>query len=443
MRQGWLIVGLVVLSLSGLGLGGCSRVPEGETGTPGTGAASGPGKEIVLFTWTARDEEQVNLELIEKFEAQHPGLKVRLQNETGGSQAAMSKLQTMLAANEAPDVMSLHGAFFIPLAAKGVLMDLDRLDHADLGFDTSDWSAPLLEVCRYEGTLYSLPRYTSVYTLFYNKTLFDAARLPYPASGQSWTWDDYLQTAQALTRDTDGDGRTDQWGCIIDFWGARMYPWLWQAGGALLNPEHDRCVLDSPEARAAVSFLYDLKYKHQVAASSESTEQNAALTAFTQGKIGMYMTGPWDIQLLRQAQGLQWEVAPLPARQQQATLLGTENYAIWQGTRYPDEAWTFFKYLMSSEVQQLMAERLEKMPSRQSVLNGPYREAETDHNRAVFVEALTYARQAENIPEWSQVKDLIQDQFDLIWIGKKSVTKGLQDATSQVNRTLTELRSKK
>jgi multiple sugar transport system substrate-binding protein len=441
MKRWWLVIGGAMMV--GIWLGGCTRVEQDSSPATGAAATAGPTKEIVLFTWTARDEEQVNLEIIQKFEDRHPGLRVRLQNETGGSQAAMAKLQTMLAANEAPDVMSLHGAFFIPLAAKGVLMDLDRLDMADLEFDTKDWSDALLNVCRHEGKLYSLPRYTSVYTLFYNKTLFDAAKQPYPGAGSTWTWDDYLKTARALTRDTDGDGQPDQWGCIIDFWGSRMYPWLWQAGGALMNPERDRCVLDSPEANEAVNFLYDLKYKHKVAASSESAEQNAALTAFTQGKIGMYMTGPWDIQLLRQAQGLQWAVAPLPSRKQQATLLGTENYALWQGTRHPEEAWTFFKYLMSPEIQQLMAEKLEKMPSRQSVLSGPYSQAQTDHNRQVFVEALTYARQAENIPEWSQVKDLIQDQLDLIWIGKKSVSAGLKDAATSVNKTLKELRSKR
>ena len=106
------------------------------------------------------------------------------------------------------------------------------------------------------------------------------------------------------------------------------------------------------------------------------------------------------------------------------------------------QAWELFKFLLSAEAQTLMADKLEKMPSRQSVLTGPYSQAKTDYNRKVFVDALGYARQAENIPEWSQVKDLIQDQLDLIWVGKKPVTEGLKAAAANVNKTLKQLRGK-
>jgi len=344
----------------------------------------------------------------------------------------------MISGQAGPDVMAIHGAFFIPMASKGALLDITERAAAD----TADFSNAILDICRWDGKLYSLPRYTSVYSLFYNKTLFDEAKVPYPGSGQSWTWDDYLKTAQALTKDTNGDGKPDQWGCIIDFWGARMYPWLWQNGASLMNEDRSKCVLDSSAAAEAVQFLYDLRSKHKVAAASDNAQQNASLNAFVQGHIGMYMTGPWDIQLLRQTKTLQWDVAPLPQKKQKATLLGTENYAIWSGTKHPDEAWQLFSFLLSAEAQTLMADKLEKMPSRTSVLKGAYSQAQTDYNRKAFVDALEYAKQPENIPEWSQVKDLIQNQLDLIWVGKTSVQAGLKKAADDVNATLKKLRGK-
>lgn len=431
------IVLLVVLS-------GCTRVQPPVTETPAgqPSAQAGPGTELVLYTYTPREEETLNLQLIEQFQTKNPGIRVRLQNESGSSQAAMSKLQTMLAAQEGPDVMAIHGAFFIPLASKGALADLGPLVKDDAELALNDFSDTILEICRHKGKLYSLPRYTSVYSLFYNKTLFDETKTPYPGQQGEWTWDNYLKTAKALTKDSDGDGKVDQWGCIIDFWGARIYPWLWQNGGALMNQERSRCVLDSPEAIEALQWVYDLRYKHKVAAASDNSEQNSALTAFTQGHVGMYMTGPWDIQLLRQAQGLQWDVAPLPKRKSAATILGTENYAIWSGSKHQQAAYKLFRFLLSAQSQIMMAEQAEKMPSRISVLQGPYSEAKTDHNRKVFVDALQYARQPENIPEWSQVKDLIQAQLDLIWVGKKTVAAGLKDAAGNVNKTLKELRGK-
>jgi ABC-type glycerol-3-phosphate transport system substrate-binding protein len=436
MSRFWLL--LVVLLGVAL-LCGCTRVEQAPpTPAQGPAAAGGPVTEVVLFTYTPPDEEAANLELIKRFEQSHPNLKVRLQNESGGSQNAMTKLQMMISGQTGPDVMAIHGAFFIPFAAKGALLDLQPKAAAEV----SDFSDGILSICKYEGKLYSLPRYTSVYATFYNKTLFDEANVAYPGSGASWTWADYLKTTQALTKDTNGDGKPDQWGCVIDFWGARMYPWLWQNGASLMNEDRSQCVLDSPAAIEALQFVYDLRTKHKVAAASDNAEQNAALNAFTQGKIGMYMTGPWDIQLLRETKGLQWDVAPLPQQKEAATLLGTENYAVWSGTKHPDEAWELFKYLLSPEAQVFMAEKLEKMPSRTSVLNGAYAQAQTDHNRKVFADALAYARAPENIPEWSQVKDLIQNELDLIWVGKKSVQAGLKKAAAEVNATLKKLRGK-
>lgn len=440
MRRYWVVLAFVILAV--MVIAGCSRVetPPATTG-PTASAAGGATTELVLFTYTPRDEEALNRELIQKFEAAHPNIKVRLQNESGGSQAAMSKLQTMIAAKAGPDVMAIHGAFFVPLAAKGALLDLKPLA-AMPDANLSDFSDKILSICKYEGTLYSLPRYTSVYTLFYNKTLFDEAKVPYPGQGGAWTWDEYLKRAKALTKDTNGDGKPEQWGCVIDFWGSRIYPWLWQNGGALMSADLSKCVLNSPQSTEALQFVYDLRYKHKVAAASDNSQQNSALTAFAQGKIGMYMTGPWDVQLLRQAKGLQWDVAPLPKKVTQATLLGTENYAIWSGTSKQAAALELFKFLLAADTQTFMAEKLDKMPSRLSVLKGAYSQEKSDYNRKVFVEALDYARQAENIPEWSQVKDLIQDQLDLIWVGKKPVAAGLKDATDKVNATLKELRAK-
>lgn len=436
MSRFWLLLLLPLLLLT---LYGCTRV-EPPTATSGAGptAGAGGGTKLVLFTYTPPDEEAVNLELIKRFEQAHPNVKVELQNAPGGSQQAMTKLQTMISGQAGPDVMAIHGAFFIPMASKGALLDITEKAAAD----TSDFSKAILDICRWQGKLYSLPRYTSVYSLFYNKTLFDEAKQPYPGSGQTWTWDDYRKTAKALTKGTNGDGKPDQWGCVIDFWGARMYPWLWQNGASLMNADRSQCVLDSPAAAEAAQFLYDLRYKDKVAAASDNAEQNASLNAFVQGHIGMYMTGPWDIQLLRQTKNLQWDVAPLPRKQQPATLLGTENYAIWSGTKHPDEAWQLFQFLLSAESQTVMADRLEKMPSRTSVLTGAYSQTETDYNRKVFVDALETARQPENIPEWSQVKDLIQNQLDLIWVGKTSVQAGLKKAADDVNATLKKLRGK-
>jgi multiple sugar transport system substrate-binding protein len=402
-------------------LAGCGR-PSGKGGAP---------IEITLFTWTRDAELAVNNRLCAEFEAEHPGVRVEIINEPGDR--AMDKLQAMIAAGNPPDVMSIHGAFFMPLAAKGALLDLEPLIRDDPSFHLEDFYPRLVELCRYKGVLYSLPRYTSVYVLFYNKDLFDAAGLRYPDN--SWTWDDYLAAARKLTVDSPVPERR-RFGCVIDFWGARIYPWIWANGGEVLDKSGKRCLLDQPEAQEALQFLVDLRHKWKVCPPTTMAERRQNIAMFTNGQVAMFQTGAWDIQTMREAKALRWDIALLPKKKQHATLLGMENYAIAAGTKHPKEAWELFKFLLGAHAQETMAAELEKQPSRMSVANGPYLSQKVDYNRRVFLDALEYAHEAPNVPEWDRVAHFIQEQLDLMWIGQVSVEEGTRKAARLVTESL-------
>ena len=402
----------------------------------GCGGGRQPGQagkvKVTLFTWTRNTELAANQKLCQEFMSQNPGIKVEIINEPGDR--AMDKLQTMIAAGNPPDVMSIHGAFFMPLAAKDALLDLEPIV-SDPAFDLKDFYPGLVEQCRYQGTLFSLPRYTSVYVLFYNKDLFDAAGLKYP--DDTWTWDDYLAAANKLTTDSP-DPNKRRMGCVIDFWGARIYPWVWAAGGEILDQSGTRCLLDQPETQEALQFLVDLRHRWKVCPPTTQADKRQNIAMFTNGKVAMFQTGAWDIQAMQEAKTLRWNIAPLPKKKQHATLLGMENYAIAAASKHPKEAGELFKFLLGPKAQEVMGTELEKQPSRQSVANGPYLGQKVSYDRKVFVDALGYARVAPNIPDWDRVSHFIQEQLDLMWIGKVSVPEGTKKAAEQVTEALQE-----
>ena len=402
------------------------------------GCASGPTPERVplsLFTWVQPEELAVNQELVAEFERQHPDIEVTIINEPG--QRAMDKLQTSIAAGKAPDVMSIHGAYFTPLAAKGALLDLEPLIEGDAEFDLGDFYPQLLPLCAYDGHLYSLPRYASVYVLFYNKDLFDEVGVGYP--DDSWTWDDYLAAAKKLTRKSP-DPTQQRYGCVIDFWGARIYPWIWQNGGRILDESRTQCLLDRPEAIEALQFLVDLVRKHKVAPLMSQEDSRETRERFKAGRVAMFMSGAWDVQVLRRSSALRWEVAPLPRNKQRATLAGLENYAISATTAHPGEAWALFKHLLGSRSQMTMASAVEKQPSRKSVAEGPYLQAQVGYDRRVFVGALDYGKLPPNVAEWDRISHLVQDRLDEIWIGQTPVAEGMRRAAAGVTRELAAAR---
>jgi len=390
------------------------------------------GVRLTLFTWVQPEELAVNQRLIADFEKQRPTIHVEIINDP--SQRAMDKLQTSIAAGKAPDVMSIHGAYFLPFAAKGALLDLQPLIDKDAQFDLGDFYPQLLPLCRYEGRLRSLPRYSSVYVLFYNQDLFDEAGVAYP--NDSWTWADYLAAAQKLTRHS-ADPARQRYGCVIDFWGARIYPWIWQNGGQILDQSRTKCLLDQPPAVEALQFLVDLAAKHKVAPCISQEDSRETREWFKAGRVAMFMSGAWDVQVLRRSPALRWDIAALPKQKEHATLAGTENYAIAATTKHPKQAWELFKFLLSPHSQEVMAAQVDKQPSRRSVAQGAYLHAKVGYDRRVLVDALGYGKLAPNVPEWDRISHLIQDRLDEIWIGELPVQEGMRRAAAAVTRELT------
>ena len=87
----------------------------------------------------------------------------------------------------------------------------------------------LVDYYSVEGVIYGFPLQLKVGCLAYNKDIFDKEGLPYPPP--DWTWDEYYETAKKLTKDTDGDGRVDQWGSNL----GDLPIWILSNGGGVVD----------------------------------------------------------------------------------------------------------------------------------------------------------------------------------------------------------------
>lgn len=148
---------------------------------------------------------------IAAFEAEHPGIKVEY--ETAAWDAYFTKLQTVVAAKQAPDAFELNYENFVTYADKGALADLTPLIAADTGFSTDVYNPTALAAFAQDGKQLGLVESFSNVVLFYNKDLFDKAGVAYPTA--DWTWTEELAAAQKLTDTANG-----VWGNFapIQFW---------------------------------------------------------------------------------------------------------------------------------------------------------------------------------------------------------------------------------
>jgi len=188
--------------------------------------------------------------LLAPYLARHPGLEL-VGRPIAGRDEYRRALLTALAGDDPPDVFLLDDEDVPRVVDRGVALDLAPY-LARGGVDPARYDQTLLAVFRRGAGLYGLPRGYTPVVVAYNKDLLDRAAIPYPTD--DWTWDDFLQIAKQLTRDTDGDGSIDQWGTAFDGRLALWLPWIWAGGGDVLCADGRRAsgCLDS---RATIEAL--------------------------------------------------------------------------------------------------------------------------------------------------------------------------------------------
>lgn len=205
----------------------------------------------------------------------------------------MTQVKTQLAGGTAADMYWI-GNEDLALASEGVftpLTDCLKDQPANTAGDVNDYYPSILATATQDGVVYGLPWIAQPVVVYYNKTLFDAAKLDYPKAG--WTWDDFLADAKALTKDIDGDGKTDQWGFTANGWPPPQM-FIWQAGGQLISDDLKTAPIDSPEAIEGINFYLKLAYNPEVSPSSDVIKEQGFDAMYRAGKVAMFMGGAAD-----------------------------------------------------------------------------------------------------------------------------------------------------
>ena len=89
-----------------------------------------------------------------------------------------------------------------------------------IDFDDPKWPVKLKEVAGYDGKVYGFATDISGGAgIFYNRAILKKEGITDPhelLDKGEWTWDAFLDIAKKVTKDTDGDGKLDQYGVAID-----------------------------------------------------------------------------------------------------------------------------------------------------------------------------------------------------------------------------------
>lgn len=284
---------------------------------------------------------------IRRFEAGHPG--VRVEYVSGILKEDYPEwLSEQIVLGTEPDVFVVPEGEFDTIASLQVLKNLDRLMEADEDFHRDAYYEGAWQGGNIRGVQYALP-YESVPTLmFVNKTLLDREGIPMPEAG--WDWEDFLAICRKVTRDTDGDGSIDQFGC---------YDFGWREaacanGAALFSEDGTSSCFGDSRVEAAVRFVKELNGLNQgyVVTAKEFDMGKVAFRPFAFSEYRTYKPYPWRI---KKYSDFQWNCVRLPAGPDGTgqSELNTLLMGISSRTKKEALAWEFLKLLCYEEETQL------------------------------------------------------------------------------------------
>lgn len=354
-----------------------------------------PEAPVVIELWAAGREGEVVSELVQGFEARHPGVRVKVQTLPWSS--AHEKLLTAVVGDSTPDVAQLGNTWIPEFATIEALAPLEHLSAASRVVDPVDYFPGVWATNRFEGHLYGVPWYVDTRLLFYRRDLLAQAGFDAPPS----TWGDWRRMLEALqARAQPGQAALmlplNEPEPLIAL-GLQQSEPLLRDGGRYGN-------FSSAGFGRALGFYVEL-FRQGLAPTAGSAQIANLWDEFGRGNFTFFVSGPWQIGELRRrlpALDGRWSTAPLPgARGPGASLAGGSSLVVFEASEQKALAWQLIEYFAEPAVQRRFYALTGDLPPRRASWQGE--PLASDDEAAAFRRQLEQVLPVPPVPEWERI----------------------------------------
>jgi multiple sugar transport system substrate-binding protein len=395
-------------------------------------AASISPAEITFMMWGAPEEQTVWQAVVDDFQAANPNLKVKV--EVSDWDSYWTKLNTLFAGGTPPDVFAMDAPLYLDWQSRGALLNLQSYIDANAGFLDGFYPQTLTAYKLNDG-YYGLPRDFQTVVLFYNKDMFDAAGVAYPTG--DWTYDDLMSAAKKLTKDTNADGKTDQYGLWTDTWDMELF-WseaIWANGGEIISTDHTKTLIAEGGAGDAWKYI-DSLYKAGVM-PTPTTAGEYGTDLFQSGNAAMTTIGHWAVPGYVAAK-INFGVAPMPKGPKgSATSVNSAGFVVAKDSKNPDAAFEFIKFALSEAGQKRLAELGFAIPVLKSVAESDaYLKQAGDLDQKVFLDSLAFAHMKPVFKGYEEWAGVVGDGLIPVWDGEAALDATLGGVVTAADEVL-------
>lgn len=376
---------------------------------------------------------------IKAFNSEYPDIKVEMIHSPSYNDY-QTKLLTMIAAGTPPDVMMMDQTYFLFHQKRGTLLDLTPYMDRDKSLDLNEVFPEAMNTFRVNKRYYGFPKDFTTRVMYVNKSLFRKAGLSLPSVDweKTWTWGEFLRAAQALTKDTNGDKKPDQWGFLAANHSTHWLNFVWQNKGELFDDDlfPTKSLVTSKATSEAFQFYADLIGKYKVSPTPDVISDLGETDMFMNGNIGMLTNFRARVPAFVKIKDFEWDVVPLPRNKQPGNVMAIVAYSVSARTKHPEEAYTLARFLGTSiKSQELHASLGNAIPAIKSVAYSKafINPTQPPDNDEVFLTGVKYSRPRPTTEHWPKLESIIQPQVEKMLFGMESVSSVLQAMNKQLN----------
>ncbi len=345
---------------------------------------------------------QVVQELVAKFEAENPGIKVDVVNAAGWNEVE-EKAQVLIAGGTPPDLLYMGETGGVTrFAAARLLEPLDGRAASARTFRLSDFIPSVLELGRWGGRLYGVPvdAITSVY--YYNLDLVDKAglaQLP-PSQGD-------LATAAAKLAAVAKQAVSVRNPSTTLGFSEVFFP----NGGQYLDAELRQPLVEQPAAVASLNYVVENRKK-----GFFQTGGN-----WLAGEVAVRSAVPIDVTSTERSNvGFRTAATLVPAGSAGRFNWAWGHYLAIPATSARKElAWRLLEFLLRQDVSLRWHLGMDFLPAQLSVLR-----AEPRYSRhpiwGVFIQQLQSSRPVPVTPQWQDLERIWREEIGPVWDGREA-----------------------
>ena len=426
MRSQWLCVA-VASSVVALGLAAC--------GSDASSGSGGGGTTISIWEGWTGAEAKAFTHLVGVYQKQNPGTTVSSLYVNNDN--TLQKVLTAVRGGSPPDIAYLYGSWAPNVAQIPQVVNLTKVVQRP-GVNWSDFWVGERDVATVNGKVIGIPALVDNLAVVYNKTLFAQAHLAPPGPG--WTWQQFVADAAKLTNPA-----KKQFGTAYVTPGSEDTVWhwealLWEAGGQLLSADGKKAAFDSAAGLASLETLRTMAVTDK--SMYLDPTDNAYANLFNSGKIGMLVTGPWDLSAFP---NVHYGVQVMPSYPGtdggHQTISGPDNWVVFNnGTDRAAAAEQFILWLTAPAQVRYFSLQTGDLPTRKSV--GDQASVSQQMNTALpgvgtFVANLANVRQARpQIPQYPKISQILGTMVVSVLLGQSQPQAALNSAAAQVSQVL-------